>query len=86
MEIKYIIIICIDRASKDKKVCLQRSAQSFPKKITIMKRSKIYPDFCYKIHQKWPPELGMKICKRRKCFHTLLLEMFQVWWKINKQN
>ena len=31
-QIKYIITICIDKASKEKKVCLQRSSQFFPKK------------------------------------------------------
>ena len=45
MAIKYIITISKDRASREKKVCLQRSSQFLKKKITIMKISIMYADF-----------------------------------------
>ena len=61
-KIKYIIIICIDRASKEKKRLSPKELTSCPKKITIMKISIMYADFFNKIHQKWPTELGMKKC------------------------
>ena len=62
MAIKYIITISKDRASREKKVCLQRSSQFLKKKITIMKISIMYADFSLIVHQTWPTVLGMKKC------------------------
>ena len=62
MEIKYIITISKDRASREKKSLSPKELTIFPKKITIMKISIMYADFSYIVHERWPTVLGMKKC------------------------
>ena len=61
-KIKYIIIISIDRASKEKKSLSAKKLTICPQKITIMKISIMYAHSSYIVQQKWPTELGIKKC------------------------
>jgi len=74
---RYIIIISIDRASKEKKSLSPKKLTIFPQKITIMKISLNYANFVNKIHKNG--QMGVKKSKSRKCFHTFWLEIFQIW-------
>ena len=53
-------------------------------KLNTSSHSIMYADFSNIVHQKWPTELAMKKCSRRKCFHTFWLAIFQIWCKKNK--
>ena len=67
-----IILIYYDEAFKKKKVCLQRSSQFVPKKITIAKISITDANCFKKIHDKSPTELGMKKMLIKEMFPHLL--------------